>query len=259
MRFTVRDAVDILVVAYVIYRVIYAIQGTRAITLVKGLAVVFASSVVARALKLRTITWLLDNVTTAVIVALPVVFYPELRRTLEEIGRGQFLARWRSGSASPYAEVSGVVARAAAALTAQRIGALIVLQRELGLKEYIDSGIALDALVSEELLRNIFEPRSPLHDGAVIIQGNRIRSARCVLPLTSGDLGSGVGTRHRAAVGLAEQSDAVVVVVSEETGIISLAVGGRLQRYFNEVRLRERLEYHLQNKGERRFTFGGDY
>ncbi len=259
MRFTVRDAVDILVVAYVIYRVIYAIQGTRAITLVKGLAVVFASSVVARALKLRTITWLLDNVTTAVIVALPVVFYPELRRTLEEIGRGQFLARWRSGSASPYAEVSGVVARAAAALSAQRIGALIVLQRELGLKEYIDSGIALDALVSEELLRNIFEPRSPLHDGAVIIQGNRIRSARCVLPLTSGDLGSGVAKRHRAAVGLAEQSDAVVVVVSEETGIISLAVGGRLQRYFNEVRLRERLEYHLQNKGERRFTFGGDY
>lgn len=258
MRFTVRDAVDILVVAYLIYRVIYAIQGTRAITLVKGLAVVFASSVAARALKLRTISWLLDNVTTAVIVALPVVFYPELRRALEEIGRGQFWARWRSGGVSLHSEVSAVVARAAAALAAQRIGALIVLQRELGLQEYIESGVALDALVSEELLRNIFEPRSPLHDGAVIIQGNRIVSARCVLPLTNADLGSAVGTRHRAAVGLSEQSDAVVVVVSEETGIISLAVGGRLQRYFNEVRLRERLEYHLQSKAERRFAFGGD-
>lgn len=258
MRFTFRDAVDILVVAYVIYRLIYAIQGTRAITLVKGLAVIFASSVVARALKLRTITWLLDNITTAVIVALPVVFYPELRRTLEEIGRGQFLARWRSGGASTHLQVAAAVARAAAALSAQRIGALIVLQRDLSLKEYIDSGIALDALVSEELLRNVFEPRSPLHDGAVIIQGNRIVSARCVLPLTNAELGSAVGTRHRAAVGLSEQSDAVVVVVSEETGIISLAVGGRLQRYFNEVRLRERLEYHLQAKPDRRFAFGGD-
>ncbi|MGI6148641.1 MAG: TIGR00159 family protein [Firmicutes bacterium] len=258
MRFTVRDAVDILVVAFVIYRVIDALRGTRAITLVKGLAVIFASSVVARALNLRTISWLLNHATTAVIVALPVVFYPELRRTLEEIGRGQFLARWRSGGASPHAEVSEVVARAAAALSGQRIGALIVLQRRTGLKEYIDSGIALDSLVSEELLRNIFEPNSPLHDGAVIIHGNRILSARCVLPLTSADLGSAVGTRHRAAVGLSEQSDAVVVVVSEETGIISLAVGGRLQRYFNEIRLRERLEYHLQSDAARRFTFGGE-
>lgn len=257
MSFTVRDAIDILIVAFVIYRVIYAIQGTRAITLVKGLAVIFASSVVARSLNLRTISWLLDNATTAVIVALPVVFYPELRRTLEEIGRGQFLARWRSGGVDEYT-ISGVIAQAAAALSSQRIGALIVIQRDLGLQEYAATGIAIDALVSEELLRNIFEPKSPLHDGAVIIKGNRIVSARCVLPLTNADLGSAVGTRHRAAVGLSEQSDALIVIVSEETGVISLAVGGRLQRYFNEVRLKERLEYHLQSKTERRFAFGGD-
>ena len=258
MRFTIRDAIDILIVAFVIYRVIYAIQGTRAITLVKGLAVVFASSVVARALDLRTISWLLEHATTAVIVALPVVFYPELRRALEEIGRGQFWARWRSGEVARHSQLSEIIASAAAAMSAQRIGALIVIQRELSLQEYASSGIPLDALIGEELLRNIFEPGSPLHDGAVIIQGNRIISARCVLPLTNADMGSAVGTRHRAAVGISEQSDAVVVVVSEETGIISLAVGGRLQRYFNEVRLTERLEYHLQGRNERRFAFGGD-
>ncbi len=246
MIFSLRDAIDILIVAYVVYRVIRSIQGTRATTLVKGLAVIFASSVVARALSLRTVSWLLDQTTTLVLVALPVVFYPELRRGLEQIGRGQ-LFNWPLGrGAAREAMDLEAVCRAAAQLSARRVGALIAFQRKTGLDEYIEAGVRLDALVSSELLLNIFEPGVPLHDGGVIIAGGRIVSAACVFPLTDARLSGGLGTRHRAAVGLSEQTDAVVVVVSEETGVISLAAGGSLRRYLTESRLREQLAFHLQ-------------
>lgn len=244
-----RDAVDILIVTYVIYRVINLIQGTRATTLVKGLAVIFASSVVARALNLRTISWLLERATTLVLVALPVVFYPELRRGLEQIGRGQLFSRLGRSPAEQDLAIAEIV-QAAVSLSAGKVGALLVLERQVGLEEYVETGIMLDALLSRELLLNIFEPKSPLHDGAVIIGGGRLKSAASVLPLTDSDLGSHLGTRHRAAVGMSEQTDAVVVVISEETGTISLAVGGRLRRYLNEVRLREQLVFYWQQGGQ---------
>lgn len=244
MIFTLRDAIDILIVAYVVYRVIRSIQGTRATTLVKGLAVIFASSVVARALSLRTVSWLLEQTTTLVLVALPVVFYPELRRGLEHLGRGQLFA-WVSSRGFGQEDLDlDALCRAVGRLSANKIGALIVLQRQTGLHEFMETGITLDALISAELLLNIFQPGSPLHDGAVIIAGGRLASAGCVLPLTESRLGGGLGTRHRAAVGLAEQTDAVVIVVSEETGVISLAVGGALRRYLTESRLKEQLAFY---------------
>ncbi len=248
MLFTIRDAIDILIVAYVVYRVIYSIQGTRATTLVKGLAIVFASSVVARALSLRTVSWLLDQTTTLFLVALPVVFYPELRRGLEQLGRGQLFG-W-IGSRGVGQEVFDVdaVVEACSRLSAKKTGALLVFHRQTGLHEFIETGVRLDALISTELLLNIFEPNSPLHDGAVIISGGRIISAGCVLPLTDTSLGGGLGTRHRAAVGMSEQTDAVIIVVSEETGTISLAVGGHLRRYLTEARLREQLKFYWRGE-----------
>lgn len=257
MTFTFRDAIDIIIVAYVIYRVIDLIQGTRATTLVKGLAFIFASSVVARALSLRTISWLLDQAITIVLVALPVVFYPELRRALEQIGRGQLFTRLGIPSKDKPLPIIDEITEAVARLSEKRIGALIAIERETGLQEFIETGISLDAIASKELLMNIFEPNSPLHDGAVILRDNRIASAACLLPLTESHLGSHLGTRHRAAVGLSEQTDALVVVVSEETGTISLAVGGRLRRYLNEARLKEQLNHYWQGKSEGRFRFGG--
>ena len=182
MLFTVRDAIDILIVAYVVYRVIYSIQGTRATTLVKGLAIVFASSVVARALSLRTVSWLLEQAVTLFLVALPVVFYPELRRGLEQLGRGQLFG-WPSsrGSGQDTLNLDAVV-KACGELSAKKTGALIVFQRQTGLHEFIETGVRLDALISTELLMNVFEPNSPLHDGAVIISHGRIVSAGCVCP-----------------------------------------------------------------------------
>ncbi|NLL42736.1 MAG: TIGR00159 family protein [Firmicutes bacterium] len=244
MLFTIRDAIDILIVAYVVYKVINSIQGTRATTLVKGLAIVFASSVVARALSLRTVSWLLDQAITLFLVALPVVFYPELRRGLEQLGRGRLFG-WSSprGAGQQTLDLDSVV-KACGVLSSKKTGALIVFQRQTGLHEYLETGVRLDALISTELLLNIFEPNSPLHDGAVIISEGRIVSAGCVLPLTDSRLRGGLGTRHRAAVGMSEQTDAVIVVVSEETGTISLAVGGHLRRYLTEARLREQLQFH---------------
>lgn len=249
MIFTLRDAIDILIVAYVIYRVINSIQGTRATTLVKGLAVIFASSVVARALSLRTVSWLLDQTTTIVLVALPVVFYPELRRGLEQIGRGQ-LFTWlgNRGLEQESLEMDNIV-QAVVELSAKKTGALIVLARQTGLHEFVETGVRIDALISKELLINIFEPKSPLHDGALIVSGGRLMSAASVLPLTDIHLSGGLGTRHRAAVGMSEQTDAVIIVVSEETGTISLAIGGRLRRYLTEARLREQLAYYWQRGG----------
>lgn len=248
MIFTFRDAIDILIVAYVIYRVINSIQGTRATTLVKGLAIIFAGSAAARALNLQTVSWLLNQATTLVLVALPVVFYPELRRGLEQIGTGRLFAWLGARSEEQKDLVLNQIVRAAVKLSAKGSGALLVLERRIGLDEYAATGVKLDALVSEELLMNIFEPSGPLHDGAVIIAGSRIVSAASVLPLTDSHLDGRLGTRHRAAVGMSEQTDALVIVISEETGIISLAVGGRLRRNLKEARLKQELAYYSQRR-----------
>jgi len=246
VNFTVLDAIDILIVAFVIYKLMNVIRGTRAITLIKGLAVVVVAGVVARAFELRTVSWLIEQATTTIFVALPIVFYSELRRALEQLGQGRLFTSKISGTVQEEIEqVIDIVVKVAVRLSSRKVGALIVIERETGLQEYVESGIMLDAVLSEALLANIFEPNSPLHDGAAIIRHKRIRAAACFLPLTDRRLDAQLGTRHRSAVGLSEQSDALVVVVSEETGAISLAVGGRLRRYLTESRLREQLKAYM--------------
>jgi diadenylate cyclase len=250
VTFTFRDAIDILIVAFVIYRVINAVQGTRVTTLVKGLAIIFGSRVVARALNLQTVSWLLDQATTSVLVALPVVFYPELRRGLEQIGTGRLFARFGARGEEQINVLIHDVVRAAARMSEVKTGALFVFERAISLEEYVQTGVKLDAESSVELFMSIFRPETPLHDGAVILAGGRVASAGSVLPLTDKRLEGSLGTRHRAAVGISEQTDAVVVVVSEETGTISLAIDGRLRRYLSPARLREQLTYYLSEGGE---------
>ena len=258
MEFTVLDAIDILLVAYMIYRLMNLIRGTRATTLIKGLAIIFVASVVARLFNLKTVSWLLDRGTTVILVALPVVFYPELRRALEQIGKGQLFSRFNVASRAEIDQTVEQIVSACVGLSARRVGALIAIEREIGLQEYADTGIRVDALVSKELISTIFEPKSLLHDGSVIIRDERIVSAACVLPLTERQIDKRLGTRHRAAVGLSEQTDALIVVVSEETGVVSLAVGGRLIRYLNEKRLKELLNYYWQRISDHPFRRRGE-
>lgn len=240
----IRIAVDIAVVAFVLYRFIILIRGTRAIQLIKGLVVLFAASFLARILKLSTIDWILEQVRLALVVALPIVFQPELRRALEQLGRGKFFARPLAflGEEDMSRLISELV-RAIQILVKLRYGALIVIERETGVNDYIETGVSLDSVVSAELLINIFVPNTPLHDGAAVIRGDRIVAAGCFLPLSDSPyLNKQLGTRHRAALGISENSDAVAIVVSEETGTVSLAQDGKLVRFLDEKKLREMLE-----------------
>lgn len=245
--FTPIDVIDILIVAFFLYKLMMLIRGTRATAVIKGLAVLLVANVVSGIAGLRTVNWILEQGTTVLLIALPVVFYPELRRALEHLGRGQIFSRLSGLAGEEVRRVADVVARTARLLSEGSTGALIVLEREVGLEEFVESGVRLEAELSTELLLNVFTPNTPLHDGAVILRGDRVVAAGCFLPLTDNPyLSSKLGTRHRAALGISEQSDAIVVVVSEETGTISLAKGGRLERGLDENTLRERLHQELQ-------------
>lgn len=246
--FDVTSIIDIVIVAFVIYRLMMLIRGTRAVQLIKGLVILLVATALSSLLNLNTVHWLLKQTMTALVVALPIVFQPELRRTLEKLGGGNFFARPLTQMAEgDLSALINEVLRAVQKMSAIRTGALILLERGTGLQEFIDTGIRIDGLVTAELLENIFIPKSPLHDGAAIIRGDRLQAAACVLPLSeSRELSRELGTRHRAAVGLSEQSDALAVVVSEETGNVSMAVEGNLYRRLNEAGLRELLVEFLQ-------------
>ena len=228
----VLDIIDIVVVAYFLYRVYLMLKNTRAATLVKGLLVLVGFMIICRTLNLHVISWLLEKSMTVIMVALPVVFQPELRRALKQIGRGKL---FRKGSELDEQEINAMldaIASATKAMSAAKVGALMVFERATGLVERIETGVPIDGLVSSGLIQNIFVKDTPLHDGAVIIRGNRVVAACCLLPLTENrNLSQELGTRHRAAIGLSEQSDAMVLVVSEETGAISIARNGELMRY----------------------------
>jgi len=236
------DVLDILIVAYVFYRIVLLIRGTRAEQLVKGLAVLLLVTVLSDSLGLRTLHEMLRGLMTVGIIAIPIVFQPELRRALEHLGRGKLFQRsyWEP---QDFQHFLNETTKAISVLVKKRIGALIVIERETGLNDLVETGIRMDAQVSAELMINIFFPRSPLHDGAVIMRGDQVIAAGCYLPLTENpNLSTELGTRHRAAIGVTEQTDALAVVVSEETGIISLAYEGRLIRYLEEKNLRNMLE-----------------
>ena len=239
---------DIAIVAYAIYRLLTFIRGTRAVALLNGLILLFGATFVATRLHLRATSWLLQRVEVGLLVALPVVFQPELRRALEQVGRGRFFTRTlpEEGPQGTQAIVSELC-RAAGVLSRNRIGALVVLERETGLGDIAETGIKLDGLLSSEFLINIFIPKTPLHDGAVIVRGNRVVAAACFLPLAEAQpLAADVGGRHRAALGITEHCDAQALVVSEETGAISLASAGKLIRGIDMDTLSEMLDKALQ-------------
>lgn len=243
-----RSIVDIAIVTYVFYKAIVLIRGTRAEQLVKGLAVLLLITLISDLLGLSSFNLLLRQVTTLGIVAIPIVFQPELRRALETLGRGKIFTR--SSYLTKETDVEQMLVeliKAVQVLVKKRLGALIVLERETGLNELIETGITIDGQVSAELLINIFLSRSPLHDGAVIIRGNRMMAAGCYLPLTENpNLSKELGTRHRAALGVSEQSDAISIIVSEETGVVSLTNNGKLTRYLDEKTLKQMLVNFLK-------------
>jgi diadenylate cyclase len=245
--------VDIAITALLIYWLFSLIQGTRAVRLVIGVAVLILVYAVAQLFDLRLLSQILQTGAVVGIFALVVIFQPELRRALERIGRVGSLAWLVSPAEQRTAErVSSAIARAASVLGADRTGALIVIERETGLGEYAETGVPLDAALSSDLLRTIFFPRSPLHDGAVIVQGDRIVAAGTTLPLAETTIqAERIGTRHRAALGITEQTDAVVVVVSEETGRVSLVERARIVRNLDEIQLSRALLALLRPGGGR--------
>lgn len=241
-HFQLRDLVDILIVTTIFWGVLFLVRGTRGMALMRGILVLVIAVVLASNLfSLTAFSWLIRNAFPALLVAVPVIFQPELRRALERLGRGGGLI------SLPTPESEGIkasrhIARAAQLLSERKHGALIVLERETGLQEYVDTGVPIDGEVSTELLLTIFQPNTTLHDGAAIIRGDRIVAAACILPLAeTSRVRRGLGLRHRAAVGVTEQSDALATVVSEETGAISMARHGRLVSHLDEPRLRELL------------------
>lgn len=241
-----KPLLDIAIVSLIFYWLLGIIRGTRAVQLLRGFGIVLALFfLLSSFLRLETLGWLLANaIQPALFVAIPVLFQPELRRALENLGRTNDLFGRPFGRAnqSELLETINGVSRAANQLSQQGVGALMVIERETGLQEYADRGVLIDARLAIPLLLNIFYPNSPLHDMAVILRGNRILAANVVLPLSEDVVGQRrYGTRHRAAKGITEQSDAVAVVVSEETGAISMVHDGRMVSYLNEARLRSLL------------------
>jgi diadenylate cyclase len=243
----IRTLLDIAIVAYIFYRLLSFMRGSRAEQLLKGLFILLILSAVFTYLQLDMVNWLLEKMWIVFAITLPIVFQPELRRFLEQLGRGKFFARTRSGDEmeSDRAVVNELIT-AVKVLAHNRIGALIIIARDTGIEEYLDSGTRMDSLVSAGLLINIFVPNTPLHDGAVIIKAGRIQNAACFLPLsTNPGIDIRLGTRHRAGLGITEVSDAVAIIVSEETGGVSVAKEGRLVRYLDEQDLQDRLEEEL--------------
>jgi diadenylate cyclase len=240
---------DVAIVLFIFYRLYLIIRGTRAVQLLKGLAVLVVASLVSEFIGLSFTGWIFDQALTVGFIALPIIFYPELRRALEHLGRGTIFTKSSLLAPGERTQAIEEVLRAITHLASRRYGCLIVWEQEIGLKDWSEAGVDVDAVLTAELLINIFEPNTPLHDGAVILRGNRIRAASSYLPLSDNpEIKVELGTRHRAAMGITEQSDAVAIVVSEETGAISLASEGRLTRFLDEKNLRAWLEKHLHNR-----------
>jgi uncharacterized protein (TIGR00159 family) len=228
LEFTWVDVLDILIVAFLIYQLLQFIRGTHAVQMALGAMVLVLVYFVSQWFNLEAVNWLLRTFMPYVVFGIIVVFQAEIRKVLAHLGKPPLLGAFGSQRTE---EVIDEVVLAATSLAAQRTGAIVVLEREMGLRAYIETGIGLDALLTYDLLISIFNPGTPLHDGAVIVQGNRIAAAACFLPLTvNPELSRQLGSRHRAAIGVTEDTDAVAVVVSEETGTISVVVGGRIRR-----------------------------
>jgi uncharacterized protein (TIGR00159 family) len=243
-----QDLLDITLIACGVYWIIHLIRGTRAVQMLLGLVVLFLTYLSSQTLELYTLSWVLDNFLSSILLVIVVLFQNDIRRALTEVGRGSLFGVTERVA---YGAVLEELTKAAVYLAGRRVGALIVLGRKVGLKEYVDGGTRIDARVSKELICSIFLPASPIHDGALIIQEGRITAAGCFLPLTVNPrVSKTLGTRHRAAIGLTEETDAVVVVVSEEEGTISLVREGRITRDLDAGALHSALQQLLTHEVE---------
>jgi diadenylate cyclase len=240
---TIRDLIDIALVAFIIYRSLLLMRGTRGIQMTFGLVILLLFYWATRFWMLTAVGWLLSQVLTYIVFAVIVLYQNEIRRGLAGMGKTSIWGRHRRQGNNGFEEI----VHAATTLASKKIGALVIIERDIGLRNYVESGIALDAVLTYDLLVTIFSPNTPLHDGAVIVQQKRILAAGCFLPLTlDPHLSTELGTRHRAAIGITEETDAVAIIVSEETGIISLANGGKITRDLNGENLRSALQNAIE-------------
>ncbi len=253
-----KDIIEIVIISFFIYQVIKWVQQTRAWTLLRGLVVLLLFALAASMFQLNTISWLLSNSLGVGITAAIIIFQPELRRALEQLGRRNFIANLFAQAEEDGKEILSErdiieLVKASFEMGKAKTGALMVIERGVALGEYERTGIPVDAILTRQLLINIFEHNTPLHDGAIIIKGNRVASATCYLPLTDRlDIGKELGTRHRAAVGISEVSDSITIVVSEETGSVSVAQDGVLYRSLSREELTERLHVIVTEKNRKR-------
>lgn len=253
----IRDIIDMAIVAFVFYKLYMLIMETRAEQLIKGILVLLLATQISEWLQLHVINWILRNTMTVGVIAVLIVFQPELRRALEYIGRTKFLTK--SIVDIEEEEIKNTVeelSETIASLSRQKIGALIVIEKETGLNEVVETGTLIGGKLSSGLLINIFIPNTPLHDGAVVVRKNKILAAGCLLPLTDNkNISKLLGTRHRAAIGITERSDSIVIIVSEETGAISVAEGGKLKRFLDTQKLSEILIERYKAKESYQFQF----
>lgn len=247
-QFTIWSAVDVGILAIVIYQVLHLIRGTRAAQILIGIMLVVALFVVSNVFPLTTINWMMNKFYSSFIIILIIIFQDDIRRVLSTMGRRKIFAEDRNSALLPAIDE---ISRAASSLASKRIGALIVVEQGILLNRYIEIGAPIDGRVSKELLMSIFHPSSPIHDGAVIIQSGRLAAAGCFLPLTRGEfIDPNLGTRHRAAIGISEETDAVVVVVSEEGASVSIVQDGRLIRKPDGKSLKEELTRRLVSRDQ---------
>lgn len=240
------SALDIFIVAFIIYHILVFIKGTRAVQMVLGLALIVIFFYFARWLQLQTVSWILTNILPYFVFVIVVIFQSEIRRALARFGQAPFFTGFSTLNRN---ELYDEIILAVNTLASNQTGALIVIERDIGLKTYIESGIAIDAALSYDLLVTVFNPAVPLHDGAVIVQNGRIAAAACFLPLTvKPRLSKELGTRHRAAIGVTEETDAVAIIVSEETAAISFAHDGEIERFLDPDTLRLRLRDAFERK-----------
>jgi diadenylate cyclase len=245
----IKDIIDVLIVSYVIYKLILLVRGTRAIQLLKGIFVVVVTWALSTWFKLSTLQWMMNQMFTFGVLAVIIIFQPELRRALEQLGRGTLFSRTMVEADHELNRRIGEVLKAVSYLSRRKIGALIVFERETGLNDYIESGISIESHISSELLINIFIPNTPLHDGAVLLRKSQLMAAGCYLPLSENPfISKELGTRHRAAIGMSEVSDAICIIVSEETGQVSLALNGHVIRDIKEESLLSKLFEELKSK-----------
>jgi diadenylate cyclase len=244
-----QDMVDVILMSIIIYRLLLIIKGTKAAHMLIGLGLLLMASLLSRYFELYTVDWMIQSFWAQIVIAVIILFQPEIRRALAQMGEAQIFKNLTS--AEELKSLDEIV-RATVSLANKKIGALIAIERDTSLKDFVEMGTPLDAKVTKEILLSIFHPTSPIHDGAVVIKGNRIIAAGCFLPITMDpDISKALGTRHRAGLGLSEETDAVIVVVSEETGVVSMATHGKLETHLDMGTLRDILTDLFTAKGKK--------